>query len=59
MENAVSGMEQILSNVGTIVTEVISTFGDLMADANIQMIFGLGIVGTIFGLVSAAKNSVR
>lgn len=54
-----TGMEAILNNVTSIVGEVVATFTTLMADSNMQIIFGLGIVGTIFGLVGAAKNSVR
>ena len=55
----VNGMEAIITNVGDLISAVVTNFGALMANNYFQMVFAIGLTGSVLGLIGAAKNSVR
>lgn len=58
-QTVVNGMETIISNVGDLISAVVTNFGALMANNYFQMVFAIGLTGSVLGLIGAAKNSVR
>ena len=58
-QTVVNGMEAIITNVGDLISAVVTNFGALMANNYFQMVFAIGLTGSVLGLIGAAKNSVR
>lgn len=55
----VNGMEAIISNVGDLISAVVTNFGALMANNYFQMVFAIGLTGSVLALIGKAKDSVR
>ena len=49
----------IVENAGTLITEGIGVFSELMAEPVFLLVFSIGVVGSIFGIVKKAKGAAR
>lgn len=60
MEQTVTtGMETIITNIGSIVTAGMNLFSTVLTNQYMLFIFSVGIAGTVVGLVRKLKGTAR
>lgn len=52
-------VQTITENAGSLITTGIDVFGELMSEPVFLLVFSIGIVGAIFGVVKKAKSAAR